>query len=194
MFTGIVESSSVIKKIERQKGGVRISVQTPKGWRVPLGSSVALDGICLTSVGASTKNLEFDLMEETLSKTTAKNFKVGSIVNLERPLKANGELGGHFVQGHVDTYAPVRSVRTRGFSHDLTIEISPSLRFLVAEVGSIAINGVSLTVSKKRGRLVTVSLIPHTIKFTNLGLLKRGDRVNVEVDVLARYLAALWEK
>lgn len=194
MFTGIIEKSSSIRSVEKVGKGMRITVAKPRGWRVERGASVALDGICLTATGAPSEDLSFDLMGETLSKTTAKYFTKGRLVNLERPLTLGAEVGGHFVQGHIDARASVVGVEKKGWSQNMTIEIPSAFRRLVAEVGSIAVNGVSLTVSRKKGTMVTVSLIPHTLRTTNLGALKKGDEVNVEFDLLARYLAARGER
>jgi riboflavin synthase len=194
MFTGIIERRGTVRSAKKSGLGLRLTIAKPRGWRIQKGASIAVDGVCLTSIGSPGSDLVFELMGETLSKTIAATYRRGSLVNIERPMRASSEIGGHFVQGHVDARARVRRIEKRRYGAELEIEIPPKFRRLVAEVGSIAINGVSLTVSKKRGNAVVVSLIPHTLEVTNLAALNVDDVVNVEFDVLARYLAARNER
>lgn len=186
MFTGIVEKTSRVRSVKKLNGGIELRIENPPAWKVVRGASISVDGICLTSVGSGNDMLTFQLVEETLEKTSAKTLRVGSIVNLERPIKAGGEFGGHFVQGHVDTSALVIAHTDK----TLTIELPRYLKPYIVNKGSVAINGVSLTISKKDAKTFSVALIPHTKKHTNLGALRKGDMVNVEADMFAKYAIA----
>ena len=189
MFTGIVERQGRVREISGTKGR-HVTVEKPAAWKFRKGGSVAVDGVCVTVTGQTAHSFSFDLMPETLSRTTAKNLRSGSVVNLERPLKLGDELGGHIVLGHVDTRGSIRSVTPRGSSREIAVSVPARFAHLIAEKGSIVLNGASLTVSRKRANSFAVALIPHTLKATNLRLLKKGDVVNVELDATLRYLAA----
>jgi len=193
MFTGIVERQGRILAISGTKNK-RLTIEKPASWKLKTGGSVAVDGICVTVTSHTKDSFSCDLMPETLSRTTAKTFRVGALVNLERPLRLGGELGGHIVLGHVDTRGQITRVEKRGTSRELTVSVPARLSSLVAEKGSVTLNGVSLTVAAKRGRMFTVALIPHTLKETNLGVLQSGDTLNVEFDASMRYLAAQKKK
>ena len=192
MFTGLVEAQGKVLGAARREGGVRlvIAADFPPG-AVTAGESVAVDGACLTVRPTTRSAFEADVIQETLSRTTLGTLRPGDTVHLERALAVGDRLGGHWVQGHVDAVAKVTTARRSGGDVRLEIALPTSLRPYVAEKGSIALAGVSLTVARvARGRL-EVALIPETLRRTRLGRLRPGDRVNVEVDLLARYLAVL---
>lgn len=190
MFTGIIQTTVPITSAT-EKGSLRqVRVKKPKGWKLKLGQSISIDGICSTVTKQDASSFEVDYMEETLKKTTAGSFEKGVTVNLERSLTLNDYIDGHIVQGHVDARARVVSVAVEGESWLITIALPPHLTRYVAALGSIAINGVSLTVARLSGAHATMALIPHTLAATNLGALEKGDEVNVEADLMARYIVA----
>jgi len=188
MFTGIVKGSSVVESLRRSNNGMKLTIHRPATFRIlKKGRSIAVNGVCLTLTAFTRTTLRFDCAPQTLRVTTLGALRLGECVNLERPVSVGQELGGHFVTGHVDAVAIVQSVRAeRG--HELTIEVPRQLSRFCPERGSITLNGVSLTIAHSKGRAVTVALIPFTLKETNLGTLKKGDTVNVEVDLIARYV------
>lgn len=190
MFTGIVTATGLVRRAGRRGGGFRLTIAAPGLGRVARGASVAVDGTCLTAVRAAQGVLTADLSPETLRRTRLGASRPGDRVNLERPLRAGRELGGHFVTGHVDTTAAVVSVRREGAGARVGFRLPARLRRFVAEKGSIAVDGVSLTVARATPGGFEVALIPHTLAVTTLGRLRRGSLVNVEVDLLARYLLA----
>jgi len=193
MFTGLVAEKGTVAAIERGPDGARLRIDTPLAGELSEGDSVAVDGVCLTATEASESGFAGDVMRQTLSVTTLGDLGEGDAVNLELPLRASDRLGGHIVQGHVDGVATVASVRDEGFARRLAIELPDDLTPLVVERGAIAIEGVSLTVAAVSGTTVEVSLIPETLERTTLGELGEGDRVNVECDVLARYVRSLMQ-
>lgn len=189
MFTGIVTETGVIREARREGGGFRIRIEAPRTARgLPRGGSVAVDGVCLTAVSVGRTGFSLQVIPETVRRSTLKAPRKGQRVNLERPLRASDEMGGHFVQGHVDASARVERLRRVGKDVVLTLKLPVGLKPLVVEKGSIAINGVSLTVASVRGAQASVALIPHTLEETNLGDLGPGDTVNVEVDILGKYV------
>jgi riboflavin synthase len=192
MFTGIVTEKGRVVAVRRSAAGLRLRIDGPKTAKgLSLGGSVSVDGVCLTAVEIVRSSFSLDVIPETLRRSTLSSVAVGREVNLERPLSAAGELGGHFVQGHVDARAAVMASTRKGDETMLEIRTPRELAGLVVQKGSIAIDGVSLTVaSVKRGRF-SVALIPHTIASTNLGRLKAGDEVNLEADLLGKYVRAL---
>lgn len=188
MFTGITERTGKVKKLAT-RGSVRgVTLEKPSSWKLTKGQSVMVDGICSTVVSGGKGTFLVEYMPETLRKTTAKTWKPGTQVNLERSLTLQTLLDGHLVQGHVDGTAKVTKVTKEGNSKLVTIDIPKSLVRFVAPRGSLAVNGVSLTVAKRVGTKVTLALIPLTLSHTNLGTLATGDLVNIETDLLARYL------
>ncbi|MHB2026749.1 MAG: riboflavin synthase [Elusimicrobiota bacterium] len=186
MFTGIIQSAGRVAL----KSGSRLSIRSGLG-RIRLGESVAVNGACLTVVGARGKILEFDVSQETWRRTNLNDLRPGGLVNLEPALKAGDSLGGHFVTGHVDAAAKISALEKMpgGFAL-LRVETPTALAGLVAEKGSIAVDGISLTVSKAAPKFFEAALIPHTLANTNLAARRPGQRVNLEADVLARYIAA----
>lgn len=187
MFAGTIEKKSRILKVERDKDLLRARISKPAAWKLAVGQSVNVDGVCSTVVRTAVGWFDVEYVPETLSKTTVSQFVKGRMVNLERSLKKGDRIDGHPVQGHVDMRTPVREVKVRGTSRELTIKPSAQLSRRVHIHGSIALNGVSLTVAQKHGPNITVALVPHTLRVTNLGELKVGDEVNVEIDLLSRY-------
>jgi riboflavin synthase len=189
VFTGLVQDLGTVTAVDASDGGVRLAVST----RLPLaeGDSVAVNGVCLTATGLGDGAFGADVMRETLRRSSLGGLREGSRVNLELPLRAEDRLGGHFVQGHVDGLATLLDVREEGFARVLTFEAAPELLRYVVEKGSIAIDGVSLTVSDLGEDSFSVSLIPETLERTILGDARTGQAVNVEVDVLAKYVERL---
>jgi riboflavin synthase len=192
MFTGLIESLGRVRRVVAGAGASRLTVAT----ELPLatmrdGESVAVDGVCLTVARRLGSAFEADVVAETLTKSTLSGLRAGDLVHLERSLAVGDRLGGHLVTGHVDAVAKVVAVRRRGGDVRLEIALPAALRGLVARKGSVALQGVSLTVASVKARSFEVALIPETLKRTNLGGLAPGDGLNVEVDLIARYLEAL---
>lgn len=189
MFTGIIQSIGTVKHIERDKDLVRCTIYAPDiAAEQQLGSSVAVDGTCYTVTAFDKETFTFEAMPETQKRTILGLYKKGTTVNLEIPLKLGDRLHGHFVQGHVDTIAEVLEITTTGESKTLRISLPPSIKKFVAYKGSIAVNGVSLTVSAVYEDSFEVALIPETLLRTNLGIIHVEAWVNLEVDLLARYI------
>lgn len=194
MFTGLVEELGRLEWLRRGEGEAQLAVNAPGiSPGVRIGDSIAVNGCCLTVTLAQDGMLVFDLLEETLKKTSLGALKPGSGVNLERSLAADGRLGGHFVQGHVDATIALRRFEKHGSDLRLDFEMPPEFAGYIAYKGSVAINGVSLTVAEIGEDTFTVWIIPHTASATNLGTLHAGERVNLECDVLAKYTARLLE-
>jgi riboflavin synthase len=194
MFTGIVEHVGRIESLERVDAGARIRVNA--GTLVASlakSGSIAVNGCCLTAVDVSGESFSADLSGETLRRTSLGELKPGARVNLERPLTAMKELGGHFVQGHVDGVARVSRLEPEGPNWWLGVRLPPELARYVAMKGSIALDGISLTVAACRDGVVDTAIIPFTYENTNLSSLKVGDPMNVECDVLAKYVERLLE-
>ncbi len=195
MFTGIITDVGEVLDVARQDGGARFRVGTRFDMAaVALGASIANNGVCLTVVDKGPGWFAVDASNETLAVTTLGAWRVGSRVNLERALCVGDELGGHIVSGHVDGVATVVGRRPDGDSTRFTFEAPESLKNFVAPKGSVALDGVSLTVNEVDGRRFGVNIIPHTQQETTFGTLAEGARVNMEIDMLARYVARLLEK
>jgi riboflavin synthase len=193
MFTGIIREIGSVQNVERARAGARLRVRAGVADRLPDGDSVSVNGVCLTVAAAGDAEFEADVMNQTLAVTTLGSLEAGNRVNLEPALRAGEPLGGHLVQGHVDGTARVTSVSEDGFSRRLRFELPDELRRYVAEHGSVALDGVSLTVAALTGEGLEVSLIPETLERTTLGDLTDGSVVNLEVDVLARYAERLMQ-
>jgi riboflavin synthase len=191
MFTGIVSELGEVEAIESGDEGARIRVKAGLASELEPGDSVAVNGACLTATSTDNGSFEADVMKQTLGLTTLGALEPSSRVNLELPLRAADRLGGHVVQGHVDGTGTVASLEPDGFARRLRVELPDELRAYVVERGSLAIEGVSLTVVALDGGTVEVSLIPETLERTTLGSVEPGDRLNIEVDVLARYVRGL---
>lgn len=192
MFTGLIQTVGELVERRPGKGSARVVVASSlPALEMEHGESVAVDGVCLTVVERKRGRLAFDAVSETLALTTLGALAPGARVNLERALRLSDRLGGHLVQGHVDAVATVARVSSRGDDRRLRVRLVPAIRGYVARKGSVAVNGVSLTVSALDRSTFEVALIPDTLARTNLGDLKAGSRVNVEVDLVARYLESL---
>ena len=188
MFTGIVRELGRIEGLEETADGARLEVRAPEiSAGVSVGDSVSVSGVCLTVVSADAELLTFDVVPETMRRSTLGRLSAGDPVNLEPALQAGDPLGGHFVQGHVDGIARVRRATEEG----LEIEAAPELLRYVVEKGSIALDGVSLTVATLDGDAFSVALVPHTKAVTTLGRAAPGDELNIEVDMLAKYVEKL---
>jgi riboflavin synthase len=194
MFTGLVAATGTVSAVERRDGGARLSIATPLAGELAGGDSVAVNGVCLTARSSESGSFAADVMAETLRRSSLGPLAAGDEVNLELPVRAGGRLGGHVVQGHVDGTGTVASIEPDGFARRLRVELPEDLLGYVVERGSIAIEGVSLTVAALAEGAVEVSLIPETLERTTLGSLEPGDRVNVECDVMARYVRSMMPK
>jgi len=189
MFTGIVEAIGTVAAVEDHGASSRFVLTAPHlGTDIARGESIAIDGVCLTVAAHEDSGWVFDVMRITEETTTLGDLKAGARVNLERATRADGRLGGHIMQGHVDGVATLASLDSQPEWEDLTFTVPRELLRYVVLKGSISLNGVSLTVAQIRDDAVTVSLIPTTLAETTLGELVIGDRVNVEVDVIAKYV------
>jgi riboflavin synthase len=192
MFTGLVREVGQVVWLRRSDRTVQLLVKGPRtATRVRIGESVAVNGCCLTVTAQREGQFMFDLLAESLDRTNIGRLKPGGPVNLERALRVDGRLGGHFVQGHVDCTAKVLAVEEKGPDLRLDIALPPEFSRYVAYKGSIAINGVSLTVAVANAEDFSVWVIPHTMEHTNLGDLEAGDLVNLEFDILAKYVERL---
>lgn len=192
MFTGLVQDLGEVTRVDETSDGVRLAVRTALAAELSDGDSVAVNGVCLTAVGMCGGELfGADVVRETLRRSSLAELRPGARVNLELALRAGDRLGGHVVQGHVDGVGAVRAVREEGFSRVVEIEADPALLRYVVEKGSIAVDGISLTVSAVDGSSFSVSLIPETLERTTLGAAEPGRPVNLEVDVLAKYVEKL---
>ena len=193
MFTGIVTAIGAVMSIER-KGDWRVCIAAP--WacdEIDLGASICCSGVCLTVTDRSSDSFAVDVSEETLSRTTLQTWQEGTAVNLERSLRMGDEMGGHIVSGHVDGVAVIENITAVSDSHRLEISLPPLLASFVAEKGSIALNGVSLTVNSVSENMFCVNIIEHTWKNTNLGDTALGSCLNLEIDMLARYVSRLMQ-
>jgi riboflavin synthase len=188
VFTGIVSELGEVEAVESSEDGARVRVRAALAAELAPGDSVSVNGACLTATAADADGFDADVMHQTLELTTLGELGPGDSVNLELALRATDRLGGHLVQGHIDGAGTVASLEPDGFARRLRIELSDDLLAYVVERGSIAIEGVSLTVSALGEGWAEVSLIPETLERTTLGTREPGDRVNVECDVIARYV------
>lgn len=194
MFTGIVRELGVVEALAGGDEGVRLGVRAPgTAAATAIGDSIALNGVCLTTTHVSDGLLSFEAVPETIRRSSLARLAEGARVNVEPALRAGEPFGGHLVQGHVDGVGRVRSVRPEGDGQRLEIEVASDLARYVVEKGSIAVEGVSLTVAELRPDAFAVALVPHTLTATTLGALAPGDEVNIEVDVLAKHVERLLE-
>ena len=192
MFTGLVREVGEVVSVERDGGGVRLAVRSPiTAADAAVGDSVAISGVCLTVVEAPDGVVVFDAVPETLARTTLELLRPGARVNVEPALRAGDPLGGHYVQGHVDGVGTVRSVEPEGDATRVWFDAPSEILRYAVEKGSITVDGTSLTVAALGGDAFAVALVPHTLRATTLGHLEAGDRVNLEVDVLAKYVERL---
>lgn len=190
MFTGLVECLGTVEALDAGDGGMRLTLRPdPPIEKLEIGESIAVNGACLTAEKASVSNrLIFFASDETLKKTSLGSLKAGSIVNLERAMSVGDRLGGHLVMGHVDCVGTLKRLDHRGDGWDLEIEFPETFRPFVAPKGSVAIDGISLTPVNVTARTLTVAIIPHTYEKTSLRDRRPGDPVNLEADIIARYV------
>ncbi len=192
MFTGIIETvGEVLQMVESTPGTYRLEIKTPIASELRVGDSVANNGVCLTVVAQSPQMLGFDLLAETVKRSNFGELIPGALINLERPMGVASRFDGHIVQGHVDTTARLHSVETAGQDHRLEIELPDEFARYVVFKGSIAVNGVSLTVAELHSDRFVNWIVPHTWSVTNLHRLHPGDRVNLEFDLIAKYVERL---
>jgi len=191
MFTGIIEEVGRVAEIGEQNGNRRLTVSaTQLTIELKKGDSIAVSGVCLTAVDIRTSSFAADLADETWKRTSFSRIKPGALVNLELPMRADGRFGGHIVQGHVDGTGKFLGLDRIASADDywMRLEIPPELARYVIFKGSLSIEGISLTVANIAGTIVTVAIIPHTVQMTNLKSLKPGDPINLEVDMVAKYV------
>jgi len=189
MFTGIIEAVGKVANIEHGGEAIRLTVASSKiAEDVALGDSVSINGVCLTVTDIHAPRITFDAVYETMRKTTLGDLGVGDAVNLERAVPVGGRLGGHVVQGHVDGTGRIASIRPIGNSWFVYIDTTPELMRYIVTKGSVAVNGISLTVAEAEDRTFALSIIPHTWENTTLQQLRAGDAVNIETDILGKYV------
>ena len=191
MFTGLVQGLGRIVAWERSEDGVRLSVSSVLAGELAPGDSIAVNGVCLTASDTEGDVFVDEVMNETLLRSSLRDADADGKVNLELPLRASDRLGGHIVQGHVDGVGTVVAISDDGFSRRISVDVPEGLSRYIVEKGSIAVDGVSLTVAECDSETFTVSLIPETLQRTNLGKAQLGTRTNLEVDVLAKYVERL---
>jgi riboflavin synthase len=192
MFTGIVRERGTLVAADPTEAGKRLVVEAPTtASETVVGDSVSVDGVCLTATDVANGRVTFDAVPETLSRSTLGRLVIGDEINVESALRAGEPLGGHYVQGHVDGVGRVRALDREGDSLRVTIEAAPELLRYCVEKGSVAVQGVSLTIAALHDEAFTVALIPHTLEVTTLGTVAIGDALNIEVDVLAKYVERL---
>jgi len=189
MFTGLIEEVGTVMAVRARDNGTELQIVAPgTAKHVNPGESIAVNGCCLTLTSCGSDFLTFDLLEETIARTNFKTLQQESPVNLERALRADGRVGGHFVQGHVDCVAPIVAFNTKGADFRLEIELSSEFAHYVASKGSIGVNGISLTVAEVLPKSFAVWIIPYTKRHSNLNRATTGDLVNLEFDILAKYV------
>ena len=192
MFTGIITGTGKIKKIEKNtknRSAIKVLVDLGKNSRgLKIGQSVALNGVCLSATNISKNNCMFEMIDETMKKTDLGNLKVGSLINIERSLKVGERLEGHFVLGHVDGVAIITKIEQKPKEVKIWFKIPKKLTKYVVQKGSIALDGISLTVVDAKNDLASVCIIPHTMEITNFKTKKIGDKLNIETDVLGKYI------
>ena len=193
MFTGIIKSIGVVKTMIKEGSNLKLEISSSISKDLKVDESVSHNGVCLTIIKSNKKSHWVQVIKETLDKTTLSEIKLNDPINLERSIKANELLGGHIVQGHVDTVLEIQEIKQQKGSDEWWIKIKKKYKLLVIPQGSICINGVSLTIADIRPTAIKVCLIPFTLKHTNLQYLKSGDRVNVEFDVFGKYIQRIYQ-
>jgi len=194
MFTGLVEALGAVNSLEEKGEQARLSIAIPFSGELSLGDSVAVNGCCLTVADVSGTDISFDVLAQTLRVTSLGKLAVGSVVNLERALRVGDRLGGHFVQGHVDGTGVILSLEENGQDHVVEVSLPVDIHRLCVGKGSIAIDGISLTIAELKSGSAVFWITPHTFSHTNLRDAKAGDPVNLEADMLAKHVAALMGK
>lgn len=189
MFTGLIEEVGTVIAMRASDGGTELQIAAPETAKhVSTGESIAVNGCCLTLTSFRSDRLSFDLLQETIARTNLNSLRQNSPVNLERALRADGRLGGHFVQGHVDCVAPILALDPKGGDFRLEVELPEKSKHYVTFKGSIAVNGISLTIAEVLPASFAVWIVPRTKRHTNLDRANIGDLVNLEFDVLAKYV------
>jgi riboflavin synthase len=191
VFTGLIQDIGKVESLDSGPDGARIRISTPLGAEIALGDSVAVNGICLTAISADANGFETEAMNQTLEVTALGGIEVGAAINLELAMQASDRLGGHIVQGHVDGIGTVAAVSDDGFARRVRVALAPELLRYAVDKGSITLSGVSLTIAELGDEWVEVSLIPETLERTNLGELTPGCKLNVECDIVAKYVERL---
>jgi riboflavin synthase len=191
MFTGLIQDVGTVETVAGGSDGARLRIATSLGAGIGLGDSVAVDGVCLTATAADAGGFQTEAMNQTLAVTALGGVEAGGRVNLELAMRASDRLGGHIVQGHADGVGTVASIAEDGFSRRLRVSLAPELIRYAVERGSITLSGVSLTIAALAADWVEVSLIPETLERTNLGSAAAGDKLNVECDIVAKYVERL---
>jgi len=191
MFTGIIETLGVVKKLQQDQGNLHITIESSISSELKIDQSVAHNGVCLTVIALDGNTHTVTAIEETLSKTSLGRLEVGSLANLERCMQMNGRLDGHIVQGHVDQTAECTHLIERDGSWEYTFSYDPSLGNVTVEKGSVCVNGISLTVVNSKDDSFSVAIIPYTYEHTNLQQVMPGDLVNLEFDIIGKYVARL---
>lgn len=191
MFTGLIEDLGTVERVERTGDGSRLRITSSLSSELALGDSIAVNGCCLTATAVDGNSFEIEAMNQTLEVTALDQVNQGGRVNLELAMKAGDRLGGHIVQGHVDGVGEVVSVEDDGFARRVRVDLSTQLLRYVVDKGSITLSGVSLTVANLGETWAEVSLIPETLERTNLGEVQAGSRLNVECDIVAKYVERL---
>jgi riboflavin synthase len=189
MFTGLIEAVGRVSSIRTSADATLMTIATPLAAELQLGESIAVNGVCLTVTGTAAGEMRADIGPETARVTTLASLRPGDAVNLERSMRADSRFGGHFVQGHVDAIADVQDLREQGDARWITVRFPESLAPFVVRKGSVAIDGISLTVADLRDMEFDVMIIPFTWQHTNLSALATGDRVNLECDMIGKYVA-----
>tara|TARA_B100000131_G_scaffold310629_1_gene342530 strand:- start:40 stop:636 length:597 start_codon:yes stop_codon:yes gene_type:complete len=197
MFNGIVYNQGLIKSIKKNpkyvQGSLVIEISSNISFnRSDIGESVCCDGVCLTLIRIKKKSFLFYLSKETLNRSNFKNAKIGKRINIEKSLHHGKKISGHYIQGHVDTTSIVKNIAIIDRSWNINLALKKKHKKFIVEKGSIAVNGVSLTVSKVRRNNFQITIIPHTLKLTNLINLKRGEKVNIEFDMVGKYLNSIY--
>lgn len=188
MFTGLVETKGVIDSFEKNDDGMMLRIKHKENFDVEVNDSVACNGVCLTVINKNNNSFEVQLVTETLNRSTANLWKNKDELNLERALLPSTRMGGHFVQGHVDCVTSVENIQYFDKSSIWTFKMDKKISKYIVEKGSIALNGVSLTIAEKLIETFSIAIIPHTTELTTFGTLSIGDSVNVEVDILGKYI------
>jgi riboflavin synthase len=194
MFTGLVEAMGAVVSLEEKGEQARLCIAIPFSPELTLGDSVAVNGCCLTVAEISEADIAFDVLAQTLRVKSLGKLAVGAVVNLERALRVGDRLGGHFVQGHVDGTGVILSLEENGQDHVVEVSLTAEIQRLCVGKGSIAIDGISLTIAELKGASAVFWITPHTFSHTNLRDAKAGDTVNLEADMLAKHVAALMGK
>lgn len=193
MFTGIIETTGIIQALEDRDGGRVLEIACPFAGELKIDQSISINGVCLTVTACGEEQFRVQAVEETLRKTTIGQVSEGDTVNLERSLRPDGLLDGHIVQGHVDAAGTIVQIEKEGTDRLFTIGYPREYQNLVVGRGSVAVDGISLTVASESGNAFTVAIIPYTFEHTNLAQKKEGDRVNLEFDILGKYVARYLE-